>query len=76
MSSDPQCTEEMMRLKQRKTDKRRYLKIRPKDHGPWAVVQPQELAGMFHDDAASEYEIVETWMTIEQYEALGEFDGW
>jgi hypothetical protein len=69
-------TEQMMRLKQRKRDKRRYLKVRPKDGGPWAVIQPHELSSMLDEDDKDSYEIVETWMTIDEYEALAEFEGW
>lgn len=69
-------TEQLMRLKQNARDKRRYLKLRPKEGGPWAVIQPHELNSMLDDDDKDEYEIVETWLSIVEYDALAEFEGW
>lgn len=68
--------EQLMRLKQNTRDKRRYLKVRPREGGPWAVIQPHELGHMLDGDDADAYEVDITWMTTAEYDALAEFDGW
>jgi len=76
MSPESLSTEEMMRLKQNVRDKRRWLKVRPRSGGPWAVIPPHELTSMLDDDDHDSYEIAETWMTKAEYDALAEFSGW
>jgi len=69
-------TEEMMRLKLGKRDKRRYLKVRPVEGGPWAVIEPKALDDMLDGEELETFETLEVWMTPVEYEALGEFNGW
>jgi hypothetical protein len=71
-----QATEEMMRLKQDASDKRRYLKVRPKEGGPWAVIQSHELVSTLDDDEIASYEMADVWLTKAEYDALAEFAGW
>jgi hypothetical protein len=57
-------------------DKQRFVKIRPKDSGPWCIVEPCMVDNMLDGAPRDEYEIVDTYMTMAEVEALGEFEGW
>lgn len=55
-------------------------KCRPKRGGPWLHVDRlAELDDVIEGNpygSGDEYEIVATWMTQAERDALGEFDGW
>ena len=67
-------TEEMMRAKQARTDKRRYLKVRPSGFGSWATMEPAEAQAVMTD--LEDYEVAEVWMTAAEFEALPDHGGW
>lgn len=76
MGSSQVSTEEMMRAKHVLTDRRRYIKMRPIDGGPWAVIEAGDLDSMLDGEELETFETTDVWMTKAEYEALGEFNGW
>jgi len=60
----------------KKRDKHRYVKLRPKEGGPWCVCEPVEVESMMDGEPAENFETQEVWMTRAEAEALSEFEGW
>jgi hypothetical protein len=72
----PPTTEQLAAQKRAKTDKQKFVKLRPIGETPWCVCEPCEVSDMLEGADPAEYEQVEVWMTQADYEALKEFEGW
>lgn len=66
--------EQIAALKRERSDKRRYIRLRPSGYGSWATFTPSEAQHVMAD--LEDYEADEVWMTQSEFEALTEFGGW
>jgi hypothetical protein len=61
-------------------EKKRLYKIRPADGGSWLITEDlnylQEFSGTNESDEGETYEVVVTFMTQAEIDALPEHDGW
>lgn len=57
--------------------KTKMWKVRPKSGGSWLIVQHlAELGELLGDEEEREFELVVVYMSQEEIENLGEWDGW
>lgn len=57
--------------------KTKMWKVRPKSGGSWLIVQQlAEFGELLGDEEEREFELVVVYMSQEEIENLGEWDGW
>jgi len=71
-SSHP-SSEQLAEQKHQARAKRRYVALQLNGEGPKCVVEPHEAAEMQKDDP--DLTASDTWMTLAQFEALRDFEG-
>ena len=72
MTTNP-TSEEQAEQKHAARAKRRYVKLRLGTTGPSCIVVPAEAEAMLRDDA--DLTASDVWMTVAEFEALPEFEG-
>ena len=57
-------------------EKRRYFGVRPKGQKSWAICETEAEARQIGGEEDGGYELKETWLTLDEFEAMPDHGGW